>query len=177
MPVAIRAQSPPAERHTAPREISLLALGVARWMGFLAGLALLVAVALVPPAADLDTMRLHRDRALALEQTDLARIANYQALLTALECQDPDTIRLILAAQFQLVPKGQTALVLPGPPADPRLFELLEPAPTDLPRSVAPTVPSRLTRLASSDLGRLALLTGAGLAILWGLMPARTGDR
>lgn len=176
MPLALRAHPAPAERDAHDR-VSLAVVLVSKWIGFLCGLALLIAVALIPPAADLDAVRLQRDRVLTMEQTDLQRLANYRALLDALENRDPDTLRLVLAAQLQLIPRGQTALVVPGAIEDPRLFELLEPPAPDLPYSVAPTVPSTLTRLASSDLGRLALLTGAGLAILWGLMPPVTRQR
>jgi hypothetical protein len=34
-----------------------------------------------------------------------------------------------------------------------------------------PTVPSALTRLATSDRGRVVLLLIGALALLWGLMP------
>jgi hypothetical protein len=169
--MALSAQSAPTERNAHNERVSALIIHISKWMGFLSGLALIVAVALIPPAADLDSMRLTRDRVLALEQTDLTRIQNYEAFRDALDARRPDTIRLVLAAQLQLVPRGQTALVLPGLPEDPRLFELLEPPPTVLPKSVAPTVPSRLTRMASSEIGRLALIGLATLAIIWGFLP------
>jgi len=140
-------------------------------MAFLAGIAIFVAVALIPPAADLDSMRRQRDRVLAMERTDLQRLDNYRAMLDALERHDPDTLRLILASELQLVPRGRTALVAPGLPEDPRLFELLEPPPPVLPAEVAPTVPSALTKLANDDLGRLLLLILASSAILWGVLP------
>jgi hypothetical protein len=142
-----------------------------KWTGFITGLLLFMAVALIPPAADLDNLRLRRDRVLAMEQTDLARIANYRALLASLDERDPDTVNLVLAAQLQLVPRGSTALINPGGPQDPQLFELLEPLPAGMPRSVVPTVPSALTRLATSDRGRVVLLLIGALALLWGLMP------
>ncbi len=145
----------------------------AKWASFLAGMALFVAVALIPPATDLDRLRAQRDRILAMEQTDLARIRNYEALVHALDERDPDTIRLVLAAQLQLVPRDRTALVVPGPPDDPRLFEILEPAPVEA--APAPhAVPSTLARLAGDDKGRLILLAIAGLAMLYGLMPPLT---
>ena len=146
-------------------------MAFSKWTGFITGLLVFMAVALIPPAADLDNLRLRRDRVLAMEQTDLARIDNYRALITALDERDADTINLVLAAQLQLVPRGSTALVAPGGPPDPQLFELLEPLPAEMPRSVAPTVPSTLTRLATSDRGRLVLLLIGALALLWGLTP------
>lgn len=168
--MALRAHSAPSDdQPRANQEASALIVGVSKWLGFLAGLSMIVAVTLIPPAADLQTIRHQRDRVLAMEQTDLARIANYRALITALDEQDPDTIRLILAAQLQLVPRGKTALIAPGPPDDPRLFEILEPVPTPMPPDTAPVAPSALTRLATTDLGRLVLLSLAGLAILWGI--------
>ena len=172
MPVAIRANSAPIDRARSDR-VSALVLHASKWVSFLAGLFLVVAVGLIPPAADLDNIRYQRDRILAMEQTDLARLANYRAMLGALDRRDPDTIRLILAAQLQLVPADRTALILPGPPEDPRLLELLDPPPAELPAPSA-TVPSTLARLATDGKGRLILLAIAGLAMLWGLMPPLT---
>lgn len=167
--MAIRAQPAPATSRS-DDPASVLVIHASKWVSFLAGMALFVAVALIPPASDLDNIRLQRDRILAMEQTDLARIASYQAFITALDEEDPGTVRLVLASQLQLVPKGSTALVLPGTPEDPRLFEILEPAPVALPERAA-TAHSTLTRLAGDSRGRLVLLAIAGLALLWGLMP------
>ncbi len=163
-----------AGAHPAPRQtdrLSPAAVALSKWMAFLAGIAVFVAVALIPPAADLDSMRRQRDRVLAMEQTDLQRLDNYRAMLAALERHDPDTLRLVLASELQLVPRGRTALVAPGQPEDPRLFELLEPPPPVLPAEVSPTVPSALTKLANDDIGRLLLLILASSAILWGVLP------
>lgn len=165
MPVAIRAQSAPVTDR-----LSAAVIHLSKWTAFLSGVALLVAVALIPPASDLDTIQRQRDRILAMEQTDLARIANYQALIHAIDERDPDTIRLLMASELQLVPKGRTALVVPGQPADSRLFERLEPMPTPMPAEAAAPV-STLARLAGDRRGRLILLTIGGLALLWGLMP------
>lgn len=170
--MAIRAQSAPTPRRSDDRA-SMLVIHASKWAACLAGLALFVAIALIPPAADLENIRLQRDRILAMEQHDLARLANYRAMLTALEEKDPDTIRLVLAAQLQLVPRDRTALILPGPPQDPRLFEILEPPPVVLPEA-RQRVPSTLARLAADDKGRMVLLAIAGLALLWGLMPPLT---
>ncbi len=169
VPVAMHAQSASAPRRSDDRA-SMIVLHASKWASFLAGLALFVAVALIPPAADLDHIRLQRDRILAMEQTDLDRLANYRAMLKALTEQDPSTIRLVVASQLQLVPRDRTALVLPGLPEDPRLFELLEPAPHPLPTG-SDRVPSTLARLAGDSKGRFVLLAIAGLALLWGLMP------
>lgn len=170
MPLAVRAN--PAshdERRVANHDASALIVHLSKWLGFGAGLAIIVAVTLIPPAADLQRIRHQRDRVLAMEQTDLARMANYRALIDALDARDPDTVRLVLAAQLQLVPRDKTALVALGTPDDPRLFEILEPIPTPMPADTAPVAPSALTRMATSEVGRMALLSIAVLAILWSL--------
>lgn len=173
----------PARAHPAPapRDRSPIASAVltplCRWAVFLAGVALFIAVALVPPSADLERIRAARDKTLAMEQHDLRRLANYQAMADALDRKDPDTLRLVLASELQLIPEGSTALVLPGQPDDPRLFELLEPAAP--PRSIAPApaTPSALTRLATDRVGRLALLVLAAAAVLWGCLPPASDAR
>ena len=163
--MALRAQSAPANDRFSDGVVA-----ASKWGAFLAGVALMIALALIPPAADLETIHRQRDRILAMEQTDLARIANYQAMIRAIDERDPDTVRLVLASELQLVPRGRTALVVPGRPDDPRLFELLEPAPTPAP-GVAPPARSALARLAVDDKGRLVLAAIACLALLWGVMP------
>lgn len=169
----------PALPHTdleaAPRasidRLSPAVITCSKWAGFFAGVAVFISVALIPPASDLDAMRRQRDRVLAMERTDLSRLQNYRAMLDALDRADPDTVQLVLASELQLIPKGRTALVLPGQPEDPRLFELLEPGITPETAPAPPGVPSTLTRLANDDRGRLVLLLLAGLAILWGVLP------
>lgn len=168
--LALRVQPKPASPADPAHRASTAVIVTAKWGAFLAGMALLIAVALIPPATDLDRIRGQRDRILAMEQTDLARIHNYQALVTALDERDPDTVRLILAAQLQLVPHDRTALIVPGLPEDPRLFEILEPDPI-VPPAAADAPASTLARLAGDDRGRLILLSIAGLALLYGLMP------
>ena len=120
MPVAVRAQSAPADDR-----LSAGVVIASKWAAFLAGLVLVLALVLIPPASDLETIRTQRDRILAMEQTDLARIASYQAMIDAIDGRDPDTVRLVLASELQLVPEGRTALIVPGSPDDPRLFDLL----------------------------------------------------
>jgi len=144
-----------------------------RWLVFLTGVVLFVAVALVPPSADLERIRNTRDQTLAIEQHDLHRLANYQAMADALQTQRPETIRLVLASELQLVPAGSTALVTPGAPDDPRLFELLEPTDPPALAAPAPRTPSALTRLATDQIGRLGLLVLAAAAVLWGCLPTR----
>lgn len=89
----------------------------------------------------------------------------------ALVAQDPETLALVLAAELQLVPEHATALVKPGQPADPRLFELLEPTTQATLAAPAAATPSALTRLATDRIGRAALLVLAAAAVLWGCLP------
>lgn len=142
-----------------------------RWAVFLAGVALLIAAALVPPAEDLEHIRETREHTLAIERHDLRRLANYQAMADALDAGDPETIRLVLASELQLVPEGSTALVNPGRPDDPRLFELLEPGGSPPKDTTATQTPSALTRLTTDPIGRFMLLLVAAVAVLWGCIP------
>ena len=150
---------------------------ICRWIVFLAGVTLFIAVALVPPSADLERIRQTRDQTLALEQHHLRRLSNYQAMADALAARRPETLRLVLASELQLVPAGSTALVLPGTPDDPRLFERLEPTPSPTLAPPAPPTPSALTKLATDQIGRLALLILAAAAVLWGCLPPPTSSR
>lgn len=142
---------------------------IARWMYFLSGLAILVAVFLLPSAADLDAVRLVRDQAIATETHHADRVARYERFLGALEDGDPATIELLAQSQLGVVPSDREALIMPGQPSDPMVFELLEPEPMGVARGAHE--PSRLERLTIERVPRAILIVVGAIAVLMGILP------
>ena len=152
-----------------PQPIDRIAGELARWMYFLGGLALLVAVFLLPSVADLDTVKRVRDQAIATETHHSERVARYERFLGALENGDPATMELLAQSQLGVVPSDREALILPGMPGDPMVFELLEPEPVVSPN--APHKVSRLERLTTERVPRAIMILIGAIAVLMGILP------
>jgi len=161
----IRGIVPPEQR----QPIDRFAGEIARWMYFLGGLTLLVAVFLLPSAADLDAVKRVRDQAIATESHHAERVAKYQRFLGAIEGGDPATIELLAQSQLGVVPSDREALILPGQPSDPMVFELLEPDPVAI--SGNPHTPSRLEMLTIERVPRAIMILVGAIATLMGILP------
>lgn len=142
---------------------------IARWMYFLSGLTILVAVFLLPSAADLDAVRAVRDQAIATESHHIERVDRYERFLSAIESGDPTTIELLAQSQLGVVPSEREAIILPGQPSDPMVFELLEPAP--IAAAAAASEPTRLERLTIERVPRAIMLVIGAIATLMGILP------
>jgi hypothetical protein len=141
-----------------------------RWMIFCAGLAVLVAVLILPAQVDLRQSRVQRDLALHIEHTQRDRIERYEDFFAQLEAPDETTINLLAMSQLGVIPDDRDALIVPGRLADPQLFEFLEPAPKPfIPRS---TPVSELEELATGSRSRLWVALLGAVAVLYGLLPS-----
>ena len=141
---------------------------VSGWLFFLAGLALLASVILIPASDDLADARWRRDRELARESHELERLRRTEQTADALAAGDPDLVRSLAQSQLNIVPPERSAIVLPGGPADPTLLVSLEPAPTIAPER--PRVGSTLERLVTDRTGRLWVIAGSAVCVLFGLL-------
>lgn len=142
-------------------------------MYFLSGLTILVAVFLLPSAADLDDVRAVRDHAIATESHHLQRVDRYERFLGAIESGDPATIELLAQSQLGVVPSDREAILLPGQPSDPMVFELLEPEPIEAAASASE--PTRLERLTIERIPRAIMLVIGAIATLMGILPPVEG--
>lgn len=141
-----------------------------RWLIFGAGLAVLVAALILPAQIDLRNTRTQRDLALHIEQAHHTRIDKYQSFLTEIEHPTQPTIDLLAMSQLGMIPNNREALVIPGQPADPQLFEFLEPAPkTFEPRVVKASSLESLT--IGTDSRFWFVLIGA-VSVMYGILPA-----
>ncbi len=134
-----------------------------------AGLAVLVAVLLLPAQIDLREARIQRDLALHIEQTQHTRIERYRAFLEELEHPTDATIDLLAMSQLGMIADDREALIIPGQPADPQLFEFLEPAAE--PFEPKPIPVSRLETLATGTTSRPWVALLGAIAVLYGLLP------
>ena len=147
-----------------------LAGSLGRWLIFSAGVAALVAALILPAQIDLRNTRIERDRALHIEQTNQARIERYQSFLHELDHPSDATVDLLAMSQLGMIPDSRDALIVPGQPADPQLFEFLEPASTAfvLPKNNI----SRLEALTTGTESRFWFVLIGAVAIMYGLLPA-----
>ena len=136
---------------------------------FLVGGSLLIAVALIPAHFDLLEAQRQRDAVLRLETHHQARVDRYEQAISAIERNDPDTIALITHASLGLIPQGTSSLAPAGQPADPMLFERLEPAP---PKPLTPMrARSTVERLTTDRRARLWVIAAGAALALMGLLP------
>ncbi len=163
----IRTQSEPQNASQSAAVDWTGALG--RWMIFLAGLAILVSALILPAQADLRHTRTQRDRALHIEQAHHTRIDRYQGFLGEIKSPSASTIDLLAMSQLGMIASNRQALIAPGQPADPQLFEYLEPV---IPHFVpAHNPPSRLEEFSTGQRSRLWFVLIGAVAVLYGLMP------
>ena len=141
-----------------------------RWFIFAAGLAILVAALILPAQIDLRNTRIERDRALHIEQSHQTRIERYNTFLADMENPTQATIELLAMSQLGMIPKNREALVLGGQPADPQVFEILEPAIKPFEPRVASV--SRLELLTTSPQSRFWFVLIGAISVMYGLMPA-----
>jgi hypothetical protein len=144
------------------------------WLYLLAGIVLLAATVLIPAADDLASVRNQRDRALAIEQHRVERLANYQQYLVALEAEDPSLVRALAACQLNQIPANRSLILetpelMPGATATASIFAALEPATLRLPDRRTPD--SILFRWTTSDTSRTWLIAAGAFCLLMGLLP------
>jgi len=140
------------------------------WLIFLAGLAMLFAVVLIPASVDLEDARLSRDQTLAHEQHGEARLARYETYLSALEARDETLLRSLAMSELNMAPADRLTLLPPRGPGDLDLFGPLEPTPVALTTRERPK--SVLQTLATDRHQRLWLIAGSVLCLFIGLLPA-----
>ncbi len=146
-----------------------LAGSLGRWMIFAAGLVVLVAALILPAQIDLRETRLQRDLALHTEQAQQTRINRYRVFLEQLENPSASTVDLLAMSQLGMIADDREALIIPGQPADPQLFEFLEPTlPAFEPRIVTA---SYLEEFSTGTRSRLWIVLIGAVAVMYGLLP------
>ncbi len=140
------------------------------WLYVAAGLALCAAAVLVPAQRKLEAMR-DQERRLA-DQAALgrARLEAHADFLRQLQEKDPRLIRRLAAAQLNLVPAGETPVLVASSRADPVTKWIEDGLPR--PGAAASGSPPRRTLLArlTGGRGRLWLIAAGMVAIFTGLL-------
>lgn len=141
-----------------------------RWLIFVSGLVVLVAALILPAQIDLRETRIQRDLALHIEQSQHTRIDRYQEFLKQLESPSASTVDLLAMSQLGIIPDDREALIVQGKPADPQLFEFLEPTqPAFEPRVMRV---SHLEEFTTGSRSRLWVVLIGAVAVMYGLLPA-----
>lgn len=175
MPTPDETHAEPSTGHDDPlREAgAVFASELGRWLILASGLAVLLAVVLIPARDDADRAAWHRDRALEAEREVLADLEHDRATLEAIRAGDEHVMLALAGSELRLIPDHR-AVVLnadgPGLFATPMI-------PVSAPDPVAPhrAPDSTLARISLHHTHRLWLLAGAMLAVLIGLLPPASG--
>ncbi len=132
---------------------------------------MIAATVLIPAADDLAYAEWLRDRALAVEQHRLSRLARYEEYLAAIEQRQPALVQSLAASQLNQIPA--TLAIIPGAKvnaeSDASVFPALEPPPLRLPDRRQ--VHSTLQNWTTNDGIRPWLLIGGAACVLLGLLP------
>lgn len=143
----------------------------AGWLFVIAGLGILASTVLIPAIDDLEEARWQRDRAIAIERHRLERLERYGAYLDAVMQAEESVVLSLAAEQLNRVPAGSRPLIPVSDPArrSASVFPALEPAPLKVPPRVKPD--SLLSRLATGESSRLAMLVVGAMCVLVGVLP------
>jgi hypothetical protein len=153
----------------------------AGWLYVVAGLCLCAAAILVPAQRDLEGLRRQRDRLADEKAVGEARLDAYRSFLRQLEREDPPIIRRLAAAQLNLVPAGETPVLLAASRTA-TVSEWIEGNVRVSRRQPKPPPETLLSRLVEGRL-RLWVLAGGMVIVFMGLLlddaraPARHGGR
>lgn len=161
----LSANMPDIELTQAPDRVG----DIGRWLIFFAGLAILVCALILPAQVDLRQTQIQRDLALHIEEAHKAKNARYAQFLGAIEQPDESTVQLLAMSQLGMIRENREALIIEGQPADPQLFEFLEPVPKPFVSSVRPL--TRLERLTVGQHSRLWVVLIGAVAVMYGLLP------
>jgi hypothetical protein len=140
------------------------------WLFVVAGLVLVASSALVPATYDLWIMRTQLRHLEAEAQENDRRMAAYSSFIHDLDRADPQLVRRLAAAQLNLVPRGERAILVAGT-ARRNPVDWVDATVTPVVAKVVPFPDSLLSRLT---LGRKSLwIAGAGaMCIFLGLLSA-----
>jgi hypothetical protein len=140
----------------------------AGWLYVLAGLGLCAAGMLVPARADLEDLRRQRDRLAGEKAIAEERVAAYESFLRLLEADDPALIRRLAAAQLNLVPEGETP-VLMAASRTATVTDWIDGNVRAEPAAAAPPRDTLLSRLVGGP-GRLWVLAAGVVVVFVGLL-------
>jgi hypothetical protein len=138
------------------------------WLYVVAGLGLCAAGILVPARRDLDDLRRQRDRLAEQKAIAEQRVEAYGQFLRLLESDDPTLIRRLAAAQLNLVPDGDTPVLMAASRTATVTDWIDGNVRTEAP-APAPTPDTMLSRLVDGP-RRLWVLAGGVVILFVGLL-------
>lgn len=140
----------------------------AGWLFTLAGLAILVAAALLPAERDLHDLRQQLARIEWREAANLQRMQAYERFRRDLSGGDPSLLRRLAASQLNLMPEGQSPLLM-ATSIEHTVADWVEASVTVDPFEPQPMPDTLLGRLSSGQ-GRLWLMAGGAMSVFVGLV-------
>ncbi len=147
----------------------------AGWLFVLAGLAVCGAALLVPAQQDLASVMSKRDQLEVHSMASMRQLMAYDAVLQGLQDQDPQLMRRLTANQLNLLPEGDTPILLDPERADGSFDRWVrESSKVEVP----PAVEARETLLVRISTGpyRLLVIAGGILCLFIGTLYRADGD-
>ena len=138
------------------------------WLFTLAGLAVMVAAALLPAERDLHDLRQQLAAIEFREARNSERIAAYDRFLKDLAGKDPVLLRRLAASQLNLMPEGEEPLLM-ATSIEHTVSDWIEATVPEEAFEAAPPPDTLLTRLADGD-RRLWLMGGGAMVVFLGLV-------
>lgn len=138
------------------------------WLFVLAGLALCSAGILIPAQSDLRAINDHLQDMREAEVVAASRVRAHQDFLVDLERQDPALIRRLAAAQLNLVPQGETPLLV-TPSVHATVTDWID-ATVRVDRDEPPTQRESILSRLSRGPERVWLLAAGALSLFVGLL-------
>jgi hypothetical protein len=138
------------------------------WLFTLAGLAVMVAAALLPAERDLHELRQQLAAIEFREARNAERVAAYDRFLRELAGRDPVLLRRLAASQLNLMPEGQEPLLM-ATSIEHTVSDWIEDTVPEAEFEAAPPPDTLLTRLADGE-RRLWLMGGGAMVVFLGLV-------
>jgi len=148
----------------------------AGWLFIIAGLAVCAATLLIPAQQDLHSVTLQRAQLQAHSMASTRRMAAYDTVLDGLQQQDPVVMKRLASNQLNLLPEGETPLLLDASTSDGSLDDWVQkttrqdPAPPPLARDTV------LARLSSGPY-RTVMIAAGIFSIFLGLLGPGRGEK
>jgi hypothetical protein len=140
----------------------------AGWLFTLAGLAILVAASLLPAERDLHDLGQQLARIEWREAANLQRMQAYERFRRDLSGGDPSLLRRLAASQLNLMPEGQSPLLM-ATSIEHTVADWVEASVAVDPFEPQPMPDTLLGRLAAGQ-GRLWLMAGGAMSVFVGLV-------
>lgn len=147
----------------------------AGWLFLVAGLALVLAAAIIPSERQLHELRTQLDELKHAERTNFAIMGAYARFVDDLDDRDPSLLRRLAASQLNVIPRDETPLLMAST-VNASVPEWIEATVEVEPFKAPPPADTVLARWTEGR-GRLWAIGAGGMLVFMGLLLGPSGAR